>query len=84
MKEFVMVQRVKAKPMTRQEYNDLRGWIIPEDENPSDEGFLVESEGKPNHPDYEGYLQWLPKEQFESCASSFSRRHENDIHKKTV
>ncbi|MFW9605646.1 MAG: hypothetical protein ACMV0I_03700 [Pseudomonas sp.] len=66
MKEFLIIQRVKAKPMTRKEYNDLRGWIIPEDENPNDEGFLVESEGKPNHPAYEGYLQWLTKEQFES------------------
>lgn len=66
VKEFVMVQRVKAKPMTRKEYLSLRGWIIPDDENPGDEGFLIESEGKPNHPDYEGYLQWLPKEQFES------------------
>lgn len=65
MKEYLMVQRVKAKPMTRKEYNDLRGWLVPENENPDDEGFLIESEGKPNHPDYEGYLQWLTKEQFE-------------------
>ena len=65
MKEYLMIKRVKAKPMTRKEYNDLRRWIVPENENPNDEGFLIESEGNPNHPDYKGYLQWLTKEQFD-------------------
>ncbi len=53
--------------MTKQEYNVLRGWKMPSDENPKDEGYLVEylDGGKPNHPDYEGYISWSPKEVFE-------------------
>ena len=33
---------VNAKPMTRQEYNDFRGWQLPENENGDDECCLVE------------------------------------------
>lgn len=65
MKEYLLIKPVKAKPMTRKEYYDLREWDVPENKNPNGEGYLIESEGMPNHPDYEGYLQWLPKEQFE-------------------
>nr|WP_320141643.1 DUF2829 domain-containing protein [uncultured Cohaesibacter sp.] len=55
--------------MTRQEYNDYRGWKLPEDEDGTDEGLLVEyiDGGKSNHPDHEGYISWSPKEQFEKA-----------------
>lgn len=43
--------------MTRGDYNTYRGWTIPEDENPNDEGYLVEYEG--------GYQSWSPKDVFE-------------------
>ena len=33
---------VKATPMNRLEYNNYRGWVLPENENGSDEGYLVE------------------------------------------
>lgn len=46
--------------MTRGEYNTYRGWAIPENENPADEGYLVV------YPD--GYESWCPKAQFEEAG----------------
>ena len=58
---------VNAKPMTRQEYNDFRGWQLPENENGADEGYLVEyQDGEPNTTEYKGYVSWSPKAQFEN------------------
>jgi hypothetical protein len=53
--------------MTRGEYNKFRGWQIPADENPSDEGYIVEytDGGTPNIPAYKGYVSWSPKDVFE-------------------
>lgn len=45
--------------MTRGDYNLYRGWKIPENENPADEGYLVK------YPD--GYESWCPKKQFEEA-----------------
>ena len=58
---------INAKPMNRQEYNDLRGWAVPLDENPADEGYLVEylDGGRPNVPGFAGYVSWSPKDVFE-------------------
>ena len=58
---------VYASPMTLGDYNKLQGWTIPEDQDPNREGFLVEYKdgGKPNHPDYEGYISWSPADVFE-------------------
>ena len=68
MKEYIGTKVINAKPMNRLDYNIFRGWVLPEDENGSDEGYLVEytNGSKPNHPDYEGYISWSPKEQFEN------------------
>ena len=57
MKEYIGFEQVAAQPMTRGEYNTYRGWAIPENENPSDEGYLVER--------YNGTITWIPKETFE-------------------
>jgi len=57
---------VYATTMTRQEYNDYRGWQLPEGENGSDVGYIIEDRaGKKNTPQYDGYVQWLPKTEFE-------------------
>lgn len=58
---------INAHPMTRQQYNDLREWTVPADENPGDDGYLVEylDGGSANHPDYTGYISWSPKEVFD-------------------
>lgn len=50
MKTYIGTKIVEARPMNRQEYNDYRGWTVPEDENPLDEGFLIQY---PN-----GYISW--------------------------
>ena len=61
-----LVVWVSAIAMTRQQYNDFREWKLPENENGDDVGFLVEdSAGQKNTPQYDGYVQWLPKAEFE-------------------
>ena len=67
MTSYIGVKLINAKPMTRLEYNQLRGWELPSDENGSDKGFLVEyiDGGKANHPDFSGYISWSPKDVFE-------------------
>ncbi len=59
MKNYIGTKTIKAKPMTRGEYNIKRGWKIPENENPADEGYLVEYS--------DGYISWSPKKQFEEA-----------------
>ncbi len=49
-----------AKPMTRGEYNKNRGWPIPSDENPDDDGYVI------LYPD--GYVSWSPAPQFEATS----------------
>jgi hypothetical protein len=68
MKMYTGTKQVKATPMTRGDYNVLRGWDVPADENPDDEGMLVEyvDGGKANHPDFDGYLSWSPQEVFDN------------------
>jgi hypothetical protein len=66
MKQYIGTKRINAMPMTRSEYNLLRGWQLPEDEDGSDEGFLVEyvDGGKANTEIFEGYVSWSPKDVF--------------------
>lgn len=56
---------VVAYPMTRLEYNNLRNWDLPSDENGDDEGFMIENltNAKPNTDFSEGYISWSTKEQ---------------------
>lgn len=58
-KEYIGVKLLKAEPMTRGEYNKKRGWTIPKDENPKDEGYIVQYDT--------GYVSWSPKEDFEKA-----------------
>ena len=64
---------VKRMPMTRAEYNIYRDWDLPDDEDGSDEGYLVEYDDKAhsNHPAHEGYISWSPKEQFDNGYSLY-------------
>lgn len=66
MKSYIGTKLIKATPMNRQAYNDYRGWELPDDENGSDEGYLVEyiDGGQSNHPDHEGYISWSPSDVF--------------------
>lgn len=66
---YIGTKLIHAVAMNRQRYNDFRGWQVPADENPDDEGYLVEylDGGKPNTEMYAGYVSWSPKEQFEKA-----------------
>jgi hypothetical protein len=67
MKRYVGTKYVTAKPMSRQAYNDYRGWKLPDDEDGTDAGYLVEYEdgGRSNHLLHKGYINWSPKDVFE-------------------
>lgn len=66
MKAYIGGKMINAKSMSRGEYNKLRGWAVPVDENPDDAGYLVEylDGGKANHPDFAGYISWSPADVF--------------------
>ena len=63
MTKYIGTKVILAKPMTRGDYNTYRGWTIPENENPADEGYLVKYS--------DDYESWSPKEQFERAYRSF-------------
>ena len=67
MDRYIGVKVINAFPMDRKEYNELRGWTVPADENPDDAGYLVEyvDGGQANHPDFAGYISWSPQDVFE-------------------
>lgn len=58
--KYVRMHQVDAEPMTRGDYDKLRGWGIPENENPAEEGYIV------HYPD--GYVSWCPKAKFEAAG----------------
>jgi hypothetical protein len=72
-KTYIGTKVIHALPMSRQDYNDLRGWELPADENGADEGYLVEygdgdAEGtRRNHHQFRGYISWSPKAVFEAA-----------------
>ena len=59
MKQYIGTKMIHARPMTRGAYNEYRGWTIPADENPEDDGYLI------RYPD--GYESWSPKAVFEEA-----------------
>lgn len=61
MEKFIGIKKIEAEPMTRGDYNDFRGWNIPADENPCDEGYIVKYS--------DGYVSWSPKQAFEEAYS---------------
>ena len=63
MEKYIGTKVITAKSMTRGDYNNYRGWTIPEDENPADEGYLVKYE--------DGYISWSPKSTFDKAYRDF-------------
>lgn len=59
MKKYIGTKLIEAEQMTRGEYNEYRGWTIPADENPADEGYLVRYS--------DSYVSWSPKEVFDKA-----------------
>jgi hypothetical protein len=66
MKRYIGTKIVFARPMSRQQYNDYRGWTLPANENGDDPGYLVEYQNGsvPNHALHTGYISWSPADQF--------------------
>lgn len=78
MNKYIGTKEVKATPMNRGDYNALRGWQVPENENPADDGYLVVyPNGESNVDGFDGYVSWSPKKQFEEAyqvADTFKDR----------
>ena len=56
--KYIGSKIVDAEAMSRGEYNEYRGWSIPTDENPADEGYMLHHES--------GRKSWMPKAEFEA------------------
>lgn len=63
MRKYVGTKIIEAKEMNRGDYNKYRGWTIPENENPNDEGYLVRYS--------DGYESWSPKKQFDEAYREY-------------
>ncbi len=63
MKKYLGIKVIEGEPMNRGDYNNHKGWTIPNDENPLDAGYLV------RYPD--GYESWSPALQFEIAYNEF-------------
>ena len=59
MEKYLGVKLIEAEPMTRGDYNKFKGWKIPENENPNDEGYIVKYS--------DDYISWSPREAFEEA-----------------
>ena len=70
---YIGTKVIHATPMNRQEYNDLRGWQLPEDEDGTDEGYLVQyaDNQESNLAGYTGYVSWSPKDIFDKTYETF-------------
>lgn len=64
MNKYIGTKMIEAKPMNRGDYNKYRGWTIPENENPDDEGYLVV------YVDSDNYESWSPKDVFDRAYRS--------------
>lgn len=73
-KLFIGTKLIQAVAMTRQQYNDYRGWKLPEDEThlANEDGYLVEylDGGRANDSRHTGYISWSPKDVFEKSYQS--------------
>ena len=71
-KTYIGTKVIHARPMTRQAYNDYRGWQLPDNEDGADDGYLVEyvDGGKANDSRHAGYISWSPKDVFERAYHS--------------
>lgn len=67
-KDYVRKGLVHAKPMTRGEYNDWRGWDTPADENKNDMGYMTEDDAERANTHFSiGYISWMEKEAFHNA-----------------
>lgn len=67
MKTYIGVKMVRAQKMTLGDYNLLRKWEMPKDEDPAAEGYLIQY---PND-----YHTWTPKDVFEQSYLQIDEDH---------
>jgi hypothetical protein len=58
MNKYMGFKLLEAEPMTLGDYNKMKGWTIPENEDPSKEGYVVKYS--------DDYISWSPKDVFEA------------------
>lgn len=66
MNVYIETNKVNAMELTRGGYNLYRGWTIPEDENPEDEGYLIMDTVRE-------HVCWKPKKVFEETHKPFEK-----------
>lgn len=75
MQQYFNTSRVSAKPMTRIEYNQLRGWQLSDNEKDKalDIGYLVinHTVEERNVDGFDGYVSWLPSDAFHQQYKMF-------------
>jgi len=72
LKHYQSHKTVHAKPMSRGDYNKFKGWEIPAEENPADEGYQVVY--NLNTPDE--YISWSPKHIFDAGYNEITQGQE--------
>lgn len=67
MIDYIGTKQLKGQEITLGDYNEYRGWEMPDDEDPSMQGYLVEytDGGDANDDRHAGYISWSPKDVFE-------------------
>lgn len=72
-RNYIGTKSLLAFPMTKGDYCKLRKWDLPTNEEPGEEGYLVEyPDSLSNHPDFRGYISWSPKAVFEAAYNSYT------------
>lgn len=72
-RNYIGTKSLLAFPMTKGDYCKLRNWNLPDNEEPGEEGYLVEyPDSLSNHPDFRGYISWSPKGVFEASYNSYT------------
>lgn len=69
MKTYIGTKIIQARPMSRVDYNAYRNWVLPDNEEGADAGYLVEylDGGKANDSRHAGYISWSPQAQFDAA-----------------
>lgn len=72
-RNYIGTKSLLAFPMTKGDYCKLRNWDLPFNEEPEEDGYLVEyPDSLSNHPDFRGYISWSPKAVFEAAYNSYT------------
>lgn len=73
-------KRVHATPMSRGDYNATRGWVLPVDENPDDDGYLVIY----NRGTEAEHVSWSPKAVFDEGYNEVENLHLPEWHQRML